>query len=447
MDVTANGNFASLFNNERLSDAIIECDGKRWFVHKLILCTRCEWFSKALEGSFVENDKSQIVIHEIHPDHIEWLLRYLYTGTSALKEAPGFSDNLFVASCEASEVADFFVLAPLKKTIAHNVMATLNDLITAIQPVPDASVREEICSKTFGHAFAKDFWKYFFHGVRRIYASTHDVTELRKTIVEFGIRTLEFVRCTDVIVSALKSESLFAAEVLCGLLHKRELLESGKDADAVVRCGEHTWNIHKSILCVRSKWFEKSLDGPFMESSSGTVVIEEFKPACVKWVLDYLYSGSYDFEETDQGFTNDTFVASTEACEAADFFMLDTLLTAIAGRLQERLEPLVAVFQMYAMNIDPRQSVYLALRGERLSVFFYSFLKSFFNVVRIAYTNGHPSKALRTVLVKFFARASPGLLSYPEISEGLRQEAAFATEVFMRNEDDQGVTDTSERSE
>lgn len=47
----------------------------------------------------------------------------------------------------------------------------------------------------------------------------------------------------------------------------KELLESGKYADAKIIAHDKTYNVHKNVLCTRSKWFRKVLDGAFRVST------------------------------------------------------------------------------------------------------------------------------------------------------------------------------------
>lgn len=47
------------------------------------------------------------------------------------------------------------------------------------------------------------------------------------------------------------------------MLTMHRLFESGILADVEVKCGGHTWKLHKTILCTRSIWFKKALTGSF----------------------------------------------------------------------------------------------------------------------------------------------------------------------------------------
>lgn len=46
----------------------------------------------------------------------------------------------------------------------------------------------------------------------------------------------------------------------------KELLDSGKYSDAKVVANGKAYNVHKSVLCTRSKWFRKGFDSGFRVS-------------------------------------------------------------------------------------------------------------------------------------------------------------------------------------
>lgn len=46
----------------------------------------------------------------------------------------------------------------------------------------------------------------------------------------------------------------------------KELLESGKYADAKIVANGQTYNVHKIVLCTRSMWFRKAFEGAFRVS-------------------------------------------------------------------------------------------------------------------------------------------------------------------------------------
>ncbi|KAK1773446.1 hypothetical protein QBC45DRAFT_311542, partial [Copromyces sp. CBS 386.78] len=57
--------------------------------------------------------------------------------------------------------------------------------------------------------------------------------------------------------------------------------ESGLFSDVTVRCGNKIWKLYKTILCLRSIWFEKALTGNFYKANRGIVNIENFEPEAI----------------------------------------------------------------------------------------------------------------------------------------------------------------------
>ncbi|EMR63842.1 putative btb poz domain protein [Eutypa lata UCREL1] len=97
-----------LLKNGKFSDATVKCDGKTWAVHKSILCSRSEWFEKALNGHFMEAATSIVTIEEITAEKVEWLLTFIYGGDISFQDVTGFDSSIFVALCEAYELGDYF---------------------------------------------------------------------------------------------------------------------------------------------------------------------------------------------------------------------------------------------------------------------------------------------------------------------------------------------------
>lgn len=99
------------------------------------------------------------------------------------------------------------------------------------------------------------------------------------------------------------------------LLHR--LLESGLFADVTVTCNGRTWQLHRNILCSRSIWFEKALNGSFVvhkpadlesphyqladkaqEAETGVVEITNFEPEAMDWLITYIYTGSKSIRDS-----------------------------------------------------------------------------------------------------------------------------------------------------
>ncbi|PIA96380.1 hypothetical protein CB0940_10869 [Cercospora beticola] len=69
----------SLFGDDRYTDLTILCSEHKWRVHKAIVCTRCEFFAKAVDDGFQEAGAGVIDLPNDHPNAIAAMLRFLYT--------------------------------------------------------------------------------------------------------------------------------------------------------------------------------------------------------------------------------------------------------------------------------------------------------------------------------------------------------------------------------
>lgn len=72
--------YSDLLQSGLFSDAEVRCGSRTWKVHKAILCTRSEWFKKALMGHFKESATGIVTIEICSEDEVNLLLHYLYTG-------------------------------------------------------------------------------------------------------------------------------------------------------------------------------------------------------------------------------------------------------------------------------------------------------------------------------------------------------------------------------
>ncbi|KAH6647140.1 hypothetical protein BKA67DRAFT_663484 [Truncatella angustata] len=124
-----------------------------------------------------------------------------------------------------------------------------------------------------------------------------------------------------------------------------ELFMSSNFADALVKCGEDdkTWNVHRAIVCSRSKWFDKVLNGRFQEAETGVVTISETPSVKIEWLLEYLYSDGdiscFDALPPD-GFDQNPLVATCEAYELGDFFDIGYLRSRAIEEVTIRLSPI-----------------------------------------------------------------------------------------------------------
>ncbi|KAH3993102.1 hypothetical protein HBH70_192960 [Parastagonospora nodorum] len=81
----------------------------------------------------------------------------------------------------------------------------------------------------------------------------------------------------------------------------KSILDTGKYSDLIITCKGNTYNVHKSIVCARSGFFERAENFPGKESSEGKIDLPEDEPAVVNLLIQYLYGGEYDPKLPDGG--------------------------------------------------------------------------------------------------------------------------------------------------
>lgn len=134
-----------------------------------------------------------------------------------LDGVPGFSKNPFLASSEANDLVDFFMLDSLKAKLAERLKEQLRPFALKFQS-NEGSPNTEIFISTFGSEVdGLDFWDCFFQGVTHVYDSMHETSALLDILVEFGACTLESVGLADTLADKIKKESRFIADVFCRL--------------------------------------------------------------------------------------------------------------------------------------------------------------------------------------------------------------------------------------
>ncbi|KAK4443090.1 BTB/POZ protein, partial [Podospora aff. communis PSN243] len=69
------------------------------------------------------------------------------------------------------------------------------------------------------------------------------------------------------------------------------LFSSGNMSDCTFKCGEHTWNLHKFVLCLNSEFFRAAFAGKFNEAETGVLLLEEQDPERVDEALRFIYNG------------------------------------------------------------------------------------------------------------------------------------------------------------
>jgi speckle-type POZ protein len=71
--------FQQLFNTKSLADVIVDVQGQKFDVHKLILCARSPVFFAMFENDFTEKKTNTFEVEDIAPEVFLEVLRFIYT--------------------------------------------------------------------------------------------------------------------------------------------------------------------------------------------------------------------------------------------------------------------------------------------------------------------------------------------------------------------------------
>ncbi|ROW07264.1 hypothetical protein VMCG_03766 [Cytospora schulzeri] len=106
-----------LLETGNFADAVIICGGKSWNVHKSIICSRCDWFRKALDGNFEEARTNTVTISypEFYPEYIDCFISYIYSGVLDVSNVQRPDESPVEKCVRLWVIADFFLFKPLMK--------------------------------------------------------------------------------------------------------------------------------------------------------------------------------------------------------------------------------------------------------------------------------------------------------------------------------------------
>ncbi|POS69081.1 hypothetical protein DHEL01_v212527 [Diaporthe helianthi] len=116
------------------------------------------------------------------------------------------------------------------------------------------------------------------------------------------------------------------------------LLETGHFSDVVLICGNHAWNLHRSIICKRCPWFEKALMGGFAGSETKKITLTDIASEVVEVVLRYLYSGAIDTAAVQRCEGECIISQYIRLWSVADFFLIEPLKADIIEAMEQSLE-------------------------------------------------------------------------------------------------------------
>ncbi|KAL9533272.1 hypothetical protein SMMN14_02215 [Sphaerulina musiva] len=116
----------ALYNEPEYSDVTIQFSGRTVHCHKLVLCTKSDYFKKLCgPGShFAEGNTKVIELKEDNPDAVEYLLRYIYSGQSQTDE-----DDNWQLQLEVAKTAQKYLLLDLAAIAKEKFMKVANAVI------------------------------------------------------------------------------------------------------------------------------------------------------------------------------------------------------------------------------------------------------------------------------------------------------------------------------
>ncbi|KAK4246817.1 hypothetical protein C7999DRAFT_41797 [Corynascus novoguineensis] len=171
---------AKLLRSGLFSDVKVKCGDTTWQLHKNILCTRSQWFEKALTGSFEEAKTGVVEIENFAPRQIDSMLQYIYTGACdipSMKPSEKMKTN-FVTCYEVYTVADYFGLSAMAQIALDTLSAEFDNLLGPIQ---------------VHYESAADWLPELCEAIRRVYAHDHtavqsarQLTPIRAAFVGFA---------------------------------------------------------------------------------------------------------------------------------------------------------------------------------------------------------------------------------------------------------------------
>ena len=69
---------SKLYSSDRYSDMTITCNGRRFRVHKAVVCVQSKVFARAMDGNFREGRTGEIDLEDDEPEVVAQMIRWLY---------------------------------------------------------------------------------------------------------------------------------------------------------------------------------------------------------------------------------------------------------------------------------------------------------------------------------------------------------------------------------
>ncbi|KAK4574555.1 hypothetical protein LTR86_001396 [Recurvomyces mirabilis] len=107
------------------------------------------------------------------------------------------------------------------------------------------------------------------------------------------------------------------------------LLKSQKFVDLVVTLGDRSWSLHKAVLCARSQFFAKALEGDFKVAQSSSIELHDDDPDIIDKMFYYIYHGEYN----DVEIATTPMLVNVRMVAAAEKYFVDHLPGIAASKL------------------------------------------------------------------------------------------------------------------
>ncbi|KAL1863986.1 hypothetical protein Daus18300_007951 [Diaporthe australafricana] len=109
-----------------------------------------------------------------------------------------------------------------------------------------------------------------------------------------------------------------------------KLFDSGEFADCKVICKDREFNTHRLILSTRSQYFRRALGGPWKESQTGEVKLDDHEPEKIEWLLRYIYHQDLKWHRAsaEHGGEADFLPMLVELTTIGDYFLVQGLVDA-----------------------------------------------------------------------------------------------------------------------
>ncbi|KAM3423976.1 hypothetical protein BST61_g1369 [Cercospora zeina] len=108
---------ADLYNQPAYSDIIISFSGRRVHCHKLVICSKSEYFKKLCDhnSGFSESTQNEIELKDDDPDALEHVLRYMYSGKHGTDQDNNWKLQLQIANSAHKYLLNDLANAAMKK--------------------------------------------------------------------------------------------------------------------------------------------------------------------------------------------------------------------------------------------------------------------------------------------------------------------------------------------